>query len=145
MISLHTLRPAKGSKRTKKRIGRGIGSGKGAYSTRGVKGQRARSGGTSGLKLKGFRANLLNIPKLRGFNSPHVKPEEVTLKQLEKNFEKGDTVNLISLYDKKLISSRDSRVKILGSGELTKSLTFEKCLFTKGARSKIEKVGGSIV
>lgn len=145
MLSLHTLKPSKGSKRHKKRIGRGTGSGKGAYSTRGVKGQRARSGGTKGLKLMGFRANLLNIPKLRGFHTPRVKPEEVTLTKIEKNFEKGDTINPLSLYQKGLISSKDKRVKILGSGELTKSVTFERCLFTAGAKIKIEKIGGSIL
>src|SRR3989344_2578682 len=104
MLEVHTLKPARGAKHRVKRIGRGNASGHGTYSTRGGKGQTARSGGSRGLKLKGFKFLLQSTPKLRGFNSLQTKPTEVYLADLEKHYANGETVDLKSLQEKNLVS-----------------------------------------
>ncbi|MEK7139549.1 MAG: uL15 family ribosomal protein, partial [Patescibacteria group bacterium] len=83
-ITLSQLKPAAGSKHRAKRVGRGNASGHGTYSTRGMKGQRARSGSRKGLKLKGMKARLLTIPKKRGFNSPYPKHQIINVSDLNR-------------------------------------------------------------
>ncbi len=147
-LSLHTLRPFAASGKKRKRVGRGHGSAHGSYSTRGVKGQRSRSGGSKGLYLKGLKPILLQTPKLRGFKSIHAKAIGINLELLEKHFSNGDHVTLKTLRERGLINVREgakAKVKILGSGKLSKKLTIEGCAVSASARAQIEKAGGSIV
>lgn len=143
-LAVHTIKPAKGSKHGPKRIGRGNASGHGTYSTRGGKGQTARSGGSHRLALKAFKRMMQSTPKLRGFKSLAVKPAEVYLSDLEKNFEAGSTVNLAALKEKKLIPSASLAAKILLKGELKKKVVIEGIACTKTAKEAIEKAGGEI-
>lgn len=143
-LSLHTLKPTKGSRRGKKRVGRGLGS-KGSYSGRGVKGQRARSGGRSGLKLKGLRPLMLSTPKQRGFHSIKPKAMVVNIGDLAKVFVSGAKVNPKAILKKGLVSDITDGVKILGKGDIGIALTLEGCLVSASAKAKIEKAGGTIV
>ncbi len=144
MLTLQSLRPKKGSRKTKKRVGRGLGS-TGSYSGRGVKGQRARSGGRSGLKLRGLRGIMLSTPKNRGFQSIKAKPSVVNVLELAKHFANGTKVTKKLLQQKGLVTEIDSGVKILGSGEIGVALTIEGCEVSQVAKQKIEKAGGKIV
>ena len=141
-LSLHQLHPAKGSKKSPKRVGRGLGS-TGSYSGRGVKGQGARSG-VSGLKLKGLRQIMLKIPKRRGFQSGQPKPSVVNLGKINKSFPDGAVVTPKALLKINLVSHIESGVKILADGELTKKFQFKGCQTSATAKAKIEQAGGSI-
>ncbi len=143
-LSVHTMKPARGAKHSRKRVGRGNASGHGTYSTRGGKGQTARSGGSRGLKLKAFKNLMQSTPKLRGFKSLKIKPVEVNLSDLEKNFNIGETVNLTALKEKGLVKPRALKAKVLLKGELKKKLIIDGIGVTKGAKEMIEKVGGEI-
>lgn len=114
MLTLNSLKKAKGSSQGRKRVGRGDSSGRGTYSTRGIKGQKARSG-VSGLKRLGMKQELLQTPKLRGFKSARPKNQVLTLKVINDNFKDGDNVTPEVLAEKKLISSANLPVKILGT------------------------------
>lgn len=144
ILSLNQLKPAQGSKKKKKRVGRGNSSGHGTYATRGLKGQRSRSGGKSGLKRLGFRTVLRSTPKLRGFKSLKAKPTIVNLVTLEEKFSEGAVINPLFLKKNKLIDKINLGVKILGEGKLTKKFIFENCQFSGSAREKILKAGGII-
>lgn len=141
-LTLHGLHPAKGSKKSPKRVGRGLGS-TGSYSGRGVKGQGARSG-VSGLKLKGLRQLMLKIPKKRGFHSAQQKPNVVNLGRINKAFPDGALVTPKTLLKNNLIPHAEADVKILADGELTKKFQFKGCQASAAAREKIEQAGGSI-
>lgn len=143
-LSLHTIKPAKGSKRSKKRVGRGNASGHGSYSTRGIKGQKARSGGRGGLKYKGMKAMLLSIPKKRGFKSMRKKSEILNINDLDKKFEDNTRITLKVLQKSGMISKIKNGVKILGDGETKKKFVISGCDVSKSAREKIEGAGGSI-
>ncbi|MDP2656474.1 MAG: 50S ribosomal protein L15 [bacterium] len=147
-MELHTLKSFKGSTKRPKRVGRGHGSGHGTTATRGQKGQRARSGGRKGLRLKGMKQMLLRIPKNKGFHAiKGIITYEVNVRDLEKHFKDGETVDHISLTAKGIIKKAkgtSSRVKVLGIGTLTKKLTVNDCIFSASAREKIEKAGGTI-
>jgi len=144
-LKLHNLKPAKGSKKKKKRVGRGDSSGHGSYSTRGLKGQRSRSGGKGGLKLKGLKMNIQSTPKLPGFKSLKPKLEIVNLKDLEKNFEKSDIITAGKLVEKDLIKTGKNGVKVLGVGKINKALTVKVNKVSKTAQEAIEKAGGTVV
>lgn len=143
-LAIHNLRPSRGAKHAKKKIGRGNASGHGTSSTRGGKGQTARSGGSRGLRMKGFKFLLQSTPKLGGFKSLATKPTEVRLSDLEKKFSEGEVVNVASLKAKKLIGVNDKAAKILNTGELKKKLVIEGVKCTAKAKELIEKVGGSV-
>jgi len=140
-MQLHQLKPSK--KKKKKVIGRG--GCHGTYATRGIKGQKARSGGE---KFSGFEGTKMPLfrrtPKMRGFKSIHKKNNIVNVSSLEKEFKDGDVVNPKILFEKKLISKTKPTVKILGDGELTKKLIIDDCLVSKNAEDKIKKAGGEI-
>lgn len=124
-LSLHTIKPASGSTKKRKRVGRGNASGHGTSATRGTKGQRSRTG-VSGLKRLGMKSMLLSIPKKRGFNSLKSKNQVVNLLDINKHFKEGETVNPKTLIKKGLIEKTEAGVKILGKGELkVKGLKFE--------------------
>ncbi len=91
-LAMHTLKPAKGSKFHSKRVGRGNASGKGTYSARGAKGQKARSGGRSGLKKIGVRRILLVTPKKRGFHSSFPRAKLVKLDDLQRLVKDGEVI-----------------------------------------------------
>lgn len=143
-LSIHTLKPAAGSRHSKKKVGRGNASGHGTYSGHGGKGQTARSGGRRGLKLKAFKRQMQATPKLGGFKSLNVKPTEIYLHDLEKNFVDGDKVTLESLRAKKLLKSKARVAKILNTGALTKKLIIEGVKCTATAAEAIKKAGGTV-
>jgi len=138
-LSLHTIKPAKGSTKNRKRVGRGNASGHGTYATRGLKGQKSRSG-VSGLKRLGLKMTLARLPKKRGFRSLKPKFQVVNLFLINDNFKDGDEISVKSLFKKGLIQDIKSSVKILGNGELKlKNLKFKGVKFSKKADDKIEK------
>ena len=143
-LSPTTIKPAKGSNKKSKRLGRGNSSGAGNYSGRGMNGQRARSGGKGGLKIRGFKPVLQSTPKLRGFKSGNVKPAEVRLSDLDKKYNDGEVVSLKTLVEKGLISKNAKNAKIILKGELKKKLIVEGIKYTKTAGEAIKKVGGEI-
>lgn len=144
MMKLHSLKSPKGAKRTSKRLGRGPGSGRGKTSGKGTKGQKARTGGRKGLKLKGLKFITARLPKLRGFKSMYRKDETVTLRDLARVFPKGGVISASSLAKHGLVSNPVAKVKILGSGEAKAKWTVKGCKLSAGAKAAIEKAGGSI-
>lgn len=142
-LSLHTLRPQKGSQKSKKRVGRGLGS-TGTYSGRGVKGQSARSG-VSGLKLQGLRHMMLSMPKSRGFKSGYEKAQAVNVDDLSKTFKTGTKVTPKMLEAAGLVGSAASPIKVLGDGTIAISITLSGCRVSKTAKQKIEAAGGTIM
>lgn len=143
-LNFHTIKPAKGSKHRKKRIGRGNASGHGTYSTRGMKGQKSRTGGRGGLKYKGMKQIILSIPKKRGFKSLEQKPEILNIDILDKKFDDGSKINPKILHEAKIISKIIKGVKILGNGETKKKFIIKGCSVSRSAKEKIEKAGGEI-
>jgi large subunit ribosomal protein L15 len=140
----HDLGPPAGSKRGRKRIGRGDGSGHGTYSCRGSKGQNSRSGGGVGLRFEGGQTPLVKrLPAIRGFtNIFKTDYSVVNLRQL-RVFKESAEVTPQSLREAGLISSLKHPVKILGDGELQHSLVVKAHRFSDAARRKIEASGGS--
>ena len=142
-LHLHNLRSRKAQKR--KRIGTGNPPGHGTYSTRGQKGQRARSGGRAGLKYLGMKAMILNIPKKRGFSSDKAKYQSVNVSQLEVNFENGEKVTPELLLKKGIIDTIHPGVKILGNGRLSKKFNVRAHAFSKNAEKIIQDAGGTVI
>ena len=143
MIKLHELKVFKGSKKRRKVVGRGLGSGHGTYSGRGAKGQNARKSGGVRPGFEGGRQPLIRqIPKLRGFRSPHAKATGVTLTALNK-LEDGAVVTITSLKAAGIVKN-NGPVKILGTGALKKKLDVQVPT-TAGAKAAIEKAGGKAV
>lgn len=136
MLSLNNIKRSVGATHKKKRVGRGNASGHGTYSTRGLKGQKSRSG-VSGLKRLGMRKQLLQIPKLRGFRSLQAKNQIVSVATINKHFKDGDTVNPTTLFAKELIKNASGPVKILGKEKLTVKPKFEKLGMSASVRSQI--------
>ena len=145
MLTLSNLQKSKGSTQRRKIVGRGTGSGTGNYSTRGMKGQRARSGGRTGISLRSMRSYLLRIPKNRGFKSMYPKAATINLEALNDLFKDGEKVNARSLVKLGLIRTIDNGLKILGTGELKKKLTIEANAFSASAFKKIEAAGGKAI
>jgi len=143
-ITLHNLKPAKGARRRKIRLGRGNASGRGTYSTKGQKGQRARSGGRSGLKLKGLKRRLLNLPKIGGFKSKYSKLAGVNVGVLNEYFKDGERVTLARLRQLGLLD-RGVTAKILGDGELKKKVIVVGLKVSAGALDKIKSAGGTVL
>ncbi len=143
-LSLNTIRPAKGAIKKKKRVGRGNSSGHGTYSTRGLKGQKSRSG-ASGLKLVGIKKTLRAIPKSRGFKSPHPKNQVVKIGDLNGVFSDGAKINRQSLVKAGLIDTIKAPVKILGTGNLKLTgLEFSDIKFSASGREQVERMKGKI-
>jgi large subunit ribosomal protein L15 len=152
-LSLSNLSPAQ-KRQDRKRVGRGLGSGKGRYSGRGLKGQKSRSG--SHKMRAGFEGGqmpaYMRLPKERGSTSKDAMPigpfrtstQAVNLRDLDSRFEPGEEVTVDSLKAKGLIRNTRVDVKILGSGDLTKKLTVTAHRFSETARQKIEAAGGSV-
>ncbi|UCC61250.1 MAG: 50S ribosomal protein L15 [Dehalococcoidia bacterium] len=139
------LGPKAGSKRRRKRIGRGDGSGHGTYSCRGSKGQKSRSGGGVGLRFEGGQTPLVKrLPSIRGFtNIFKTDYALVNLRQL-RAFEQGAEVTPQRLLEAGLVKSLKKPIKILGDGELQHPLMVKAGKFTESAKKKIEAAGGSV-
>jgi large subunit ribosomal protein L15 len=143
-MELHTLKPAPGAKRTRRRVGRGPGSGAGKTAGKGHKGQKSRSGYSRRFGFEGGQMPLVRRLPKRGFtNNFRIEFQVVNLRDLERVFGDGDVVSPESLVDKGLVRKGAKPVKILGSGELTKKLNVKAHKFSTAAQSSIEKVGGS--
>ena len=150
-IGLHNLKPAPGSRKARKRVGRGEGSGTGKTAGRGQKGAGSRSGAKRKVGFEGGQNPIhMRMRKLRG---PHMKKsmpferfrtrtQPVNLAALEERFKAGDEVTPESLREAGL-AKRRIPVKVLGNGELSKKLTVRAHAFSATAREKIEKVGGT--
>jgi large subunit ribosomal protein L15 len=151
-IGLHSLTPAPGSRRPRKRVGRGEGSGTGKTSGRGQKGAGARSGSKRRARFEGGQMPIhMRMRKLRG---PHMKKsmpfepfrthtQPVNLVDLEQRFEAGAEVTLELMRGAGLGTRKDVPVKILATGELTKALTVHAHAFSATARERIEAAGGA--
>jgi len=151
-LDLSSLSPAQ-PRRARKRVGRGQGSGKGRYSGRGIKGQKSRSGSHKmRAGLEGGQMPLhMRVGKQRGATSKDAMPigphrtstVPVNLRDLERVFADGDKVSIEDFLAKGLIKNSRADVKVLGSGELTKSLSVTAHGFSETAREKIRAAGGS--
>jgi len=151
-LNLSSLKPAQ-AREQRKRVGRGMGSGKGRYSGRGIKGQKSRSG--SNKMRPGFEGGQnpihMRMRKLRG---PHMKKsmpfekfrtrtQPINLRDLEARFDAGSEVTPDALREKNLATRREVPVKVLGQGDISKALTVHAHGFSKTAREKIEAAGGT--
>ncbi len=142
-MRLNTLQPAAGSKKTAKRVGRGIGSGLGKTCGRGHKGQKSRSGGFHKLGFEGGQMPLQRrLPKV-GFTSRKASNiAEIRLHELEVVNE--EVIDLLALKKAKIITHKIQRAKVIFSGKITKPVKLKGLAVTPGARAAIEAAGGSI-
>lgn len=139
---LHTLKPNKGSKHRKLRVGRGRASGKGKTAGRGHKGQYSRAGASHKPLFEGGQMPLVRKLPIRGFNNYTRKVIiPINLESLN-NFEDGSEVTIELLMEKGLVKGRFDGVKILGNGNIEKKLTIKASGFSSSAREKIESIGG---
>ncbi len=145
-MEIKDLKPAKGSRKARKRLGRGPASGTGKTAGRGMNGQKSRAGGGKGAGFEGGQTPLARrLPKLPGFtNLNRVEYIPVNVKRLEEVFSAGDVVDGASLKAKGVIKHEDALVKVLGDGELTKALTVKVDKVSASAKSKIEAAGGKV-
>jgi len=143
-MKLHTLKPAKGSTHSERRIGRGPGSGLGGTATRGHKGAKARSGYKRKIGFEGGQMPLQRrVPKFGFKNINHKEYYPVNLSQLQKLAEKGiEKIGLAELKEAGIVKGQ-TLVKILGNGELTTKIDVEANAFSKTAEEAIKKVGGN--
>jgi len=151
-IGLHNLKPAAGSRRPKKRVGRGEGSGVGKTSGRGHKGAGARAGSKSRSAFEGGQMPIhMRMRKLRG---PHMKKsmpferfrthtQPVNVRDLQERFDDGAEVTPAELASKGLATRKRTPVKLLGDGTISKRLAVSAHAFSAGARAKIEAAGGT--
>jgi large subunit ribosomal protein L15 len=151
-LNLSSLKPAQ-ARKERKRVGRGLGSGKGRYSGRGIKGQKSRAG--SAKMRPGFEGGQMplsmRVGKQRGATSKDAMPigpfrthtVAVNVSDLERVFADGDTLNIESLLEKGLIKNTRSDVKVLGNGDLRKKFSVTAHAFSASAREKITAVGGT--
>jgi large subunit ribosomal protein L15 len=153
-IGLHSLHPAEGSRKPRKRIGRGEGSGTGKTSGRGQKGAGSRAGSKDRARFEGGQMPIhMRMRKLRG---PHMKKsmpfepfrthtQAVNLGDLERRYEAGATVGIEDFAKAGIAKRKGVPVKVLAKGELSKALTVEAHAFSAGARERIEAAGGTCV
>ena len=152
-IGLHSLKPPPGSRKPRKRVGRGEGSGTGKTSGRGHKGAGARAGSKDRTRFEGGQMPLhMRMRKLRGPTKKMSMPFEpfrthtlpVNLSDLEARFESGDSVTLDSLQSHGLCGKKGVPVKVLAKGSLSKALTVHAHAFSAAARAAIEEAGGTV-
>jgi len=151
-FGLHTLKPAKGSRKPRKRVGRGEGSGTGKTAGRGQKGAGSRSGAKRKVGFEGGQNPIhMRMRKLRGptkktsmpFEKFRTRTQPVNLRDLEARFDKGAEVTPDALRERGLATRKDVPVKILAKGELSKALTVHAHGFSAAARERIEAAGGT--
>ncbi len=145
-MKINELKPAEGSKRRPKRVGRGLGSGHGRTSTKGHKGQKSRSGGTKGPGFEGGQMPLQRRLPKRGFSNAPFKKEYaiVNLDDINKIADKVDTINPDILIEKGVIKKLKDGLKVLGNGDINKPITIKTHAISKTARQKIEAKGGKV-
>lgn len=143
-MKLHELKPAEGAKKSAKRVGRGTASGHGKTSTRGHKGQKARSGGGVRPGFEGGQMPLQRRLPKRGFTNIFRKEFAIVNLDRLNIFENGTEVTPELLIEAGLIKKSDDQVKILGSGDMEKNLTVKAHKFSKSAAEKIEAAGGKV-
>ena len=145
-MELKDLTPAEGSKRDRKRKGRGPASGNGKTAGRGLNGQKSRAGGGKGVGFEGGQTPLARrLPKLPGFrNFNRVEYVPVNVSRLEAKFNAGDVVDVPALVAAGIVKHETDLVKILGDGELTKALTVKVDKVSASAQGKIEAAGGKV-
>ncbi len=145
-MQIHDLSPAPGSRKPRKRIGRGHGSGHGGRSGRGDKGQLSRAGGGKGPGFEGGQNPLhMRLPKLPGFKNRFRKEYAVVnVSRLDVLFGEGEVVDVDALFAKNAIKSKTQPVKVLGDGDITKPLKIRVDSISGAARAKIEAAGGTV-
>jgi large subunit ribosomal protein L15 len=145
-MELKDLTPAPGSRKNRKRVGRGNGSGYGKTSGRGMNGAKSRAGKQKRAGFEGGQTPLyMRLPKLPGFkNINHVEYLPVNVSRLEEKFEAGETVDKAALVAKGIIKHETDLVKVLGDGDLTKALTVKVDKVSASAAKKIEAAGGKV-
>lgn len=145
-MELKDLKAAEGSKRNRKRVGRGPASGNGKTAGRGMNGQKSRAGGGKGAGFEGGQTPLARrLPKLPGFrNFNRVEYVPVNVSRLDAKFNAGDLVDADTLYAAGIIKNTTDPIKVLGDGEITKALTVRVDKVSASARAKIEAVGGKV-
>ena len=144
-MRIHELKPSPGSKKKRKIVGRGNASGHGTYSTKGVKGQKSRSGVSFYPGFEGGKTPLIKLlPKKKGFRSIYSKPVIINVGDIQKKFSVGDKIDKKELKEVGLIKSEKSEVKLLGDGEITRKVVVIVDKFSKSAKKKIEESGGEL-
>jgi large subunit ribosomal protein L15 len=143
-MKLHELHSPAGSRKTRKRVGRGSGSGQGVTAGRGNKGQKARSGGGSPAGFEGGQMPLQRRLPKRGFTNPFKKKFALVNVQALERFEHNAVVDPAVLLTQRVIKRLYDGVKVLGKGTLTKPLTVKTHRITASARQKIETAGGKV-
>lgn len=145
-MELKDLHPAEGSRKARKRVGRGAGSGTGKTAGRGLNGQKSRAGGGKGVGFEGGQTPLARrLPKLPGFrNINRVEYLPVNVSRIEKYYEAGEVVDGESLAAKGIIKKSTALVKVLGDGEITKAVTVKVDKVSATANAKIEAAGGKV-
>jgi large subunit ribosomal protein L15 len=147
-MKLHDLKPAPGSKKNKKRIGRGMASGTGKTSGRGTKGQKARAGGGKGPFFEGGQLPLVRrLPFRRGFTNIHrIEYKPINVSRLQERFGESDYQEITPelLVEAGIIKASDKAIAILGDGEITKRWLIKAHHFSKSAKEKIEAAGGTV-
>jgi large subunit ribosomal protein L15 len=146
-MKLHDLRPAPGSVKRRKRVGRGMASGKGKTSGRGMKGQNARSGGGKGPYFEGGQLPLVRrLPFRRGFNNINrVEYTPVNVERLQEKFgETSQEITPETLVEAGVIKRSDKAVAVLGRGDISATLIVKAHRFSKTAKEKIEAAGGTV-
>ena len=145
-MELKDLKPAEGSKRNRKRVGRGPASGNGKTAGRGMNGQKSRAGGGKGAGFEGGQTPLARrLPKLPGFrNFNRVEYVPVNVSRLDAKCNAGDLVDADTLYAAGIIKNTTDPIKVLGDGEITKALTVRVDKVSASAKAKIQAVGGKV-
>jgi large subunit ribosomal protein L15 len=142
-MELNKIKPAEGSKKSRRRVGRGIGSGLGKTAGRGHKGQKSRAGGYHKVGFEGGQMPLQRRLPKRGFKSAQLKYNgEVTLTDLQRL--EGEEVDLLTLKTAGLVSQLVKTVKVIKAGELSRKVVLKGIGATAGAKAAIEAAGGSI-
>ncbi len=144
-MKLHDMSPTPGSRKPRKRVGRGDSSGLGKTAGRGEKGQKSRSGAKIRPFFEGGQIPLFRRLPKRGFkNADRIVYALVNLSVLESNFNAGEVVDLATLHEKKLLGKGDTIIKVLANGEITKALTDKAAKFSAAAAAKIQAAGGTV-
>ena len=145
MINLHEMSPNPGSRKRRKRVGRGDSSGMGKTCCRGEKGQKSRTGAKIRPFFEGGQIPLFRRLPKRGFkNADRIVYALVNLDVIEKNFAAGDVVDETTLREKALLGKARHAIKVLANGEITKAVTDKAAKFSAAAAAKIEAAGGKV-
>lgn len=143
-MRLNTIKPAEGSKHAKRRVGRGIGSGLGKTAGRGHKGQKSRAGGFHKVGFEGGQMPLQRRLPKRGFVSL-TKGETAEVRSGDLGQLEGETIDLLSLKQAKMVPAAAKSAKVILAGEISGKPTVQGLLLTKGARAAIEAAGGKVI